>query len=255
MKKTLFALLLSLMMQPAMANPEPGLIDIARVKVAQSNLSNIGAGLDLWQKDHGGQYPARLSELEPNYLRQVPKAPSGEWVYRRGSDGKSYRVAAAGQPFQEAGIPGSLAYSSQGGLQALLPNSEPRLMYRLMLPADAGSEWKLSGRDFERDGEWISVRLCGPWTIDQSAVDWTGAEVEAFRSRPGATVLSTKSVRFGDLSGLELEGRWLGYRFHRYFLTDGQAGWEFDYSAKVQNYSPETDAMFLRMVQDRVRGE
>ncbi len=255
MKKTLFALLLSLMVLPAMANPEPELIDIARAKVAQSNLINIGAGLDLWQKNHGGVYPTRLSDLEPNYLFRVPKAPTQDWIYRRGSDGRSFIVEVAGQPFEKVALPGTLSFSSESGLRPVLTNPDPRLVYRLVPPTDFSVDWKHHDQAFERSDEWITASLEGPWTISQTAEDWTRAAVEEFRSRPGATVHLERPIAFGELSGTEMEGTWLKYRIHSYFLTDGQAGWTFDYTARADKFSPEIDAMFQEMVRSRVRGE
>ena len=58
----------------------------------------------------------------------------------------------------------------------------------------------------------------------------------------------------GELSGVELVGRWNGSRRHAFYATDGKAGWVFEYSGKVDEFWPQYDAMFVEMVKNRKRG-
>ena len=43
----------------------------ARLALTQSTLKNFATALEMWAADHQGTYPAQLTELVPNYLRQV----------------------------------------------------------------------------------------------------------------------------------------------------------------------------------------
>jgi len=87
----------------------PKFVDQAeRAKVAriQANLQAMRSAIRLWQADHDGEPPQKLSELVPDYLPELPEEAltetaeevgayngSGGWVYK---DGKvSVNLSAA----------------------------------------------------------------------------------------------------------------------------------------------------------------
>lgn len=42
----------------------------------KSNLKNIGIALDMYAQDHEWQYPVRVDQLTPKYLKSLPVCPS-----------------------------------------------------------------------------------------------------------------------------------------------------------------------------------
>lgn len=60
----------------------------------KSNLKNIGTALEMYSTDHG-TYPRNLTELTPDYLKTVPKCPSGK-PYGADIDVENYLVFCAG---------------------------------------------------------------------------------------------------------------------------------------------------------------
>ncbi|MHB2015568.1 MAG: hypothetical protein ACYCW6_01340 [Candidatus Xenobia bacterium] len=48
------------------------------------NLELMASALEAWASDHHGNYPERLSQLVPKYLRQLPQCPVDETDYREG---------------------------------------------------------------------------------------------------------------------------------------------------------------------------
>lgn len=61
--------------------------DLATCKI---NERNLGTGLEMYGMDHKGQYPARLSEIVPAYIREIPKC-GGKDTYST-----TYRVSKGG---------------------------------------------------------------------------------------------------------------------------------------------------------------
>ena len=51
----------------------------------KSNLKNYGTAAEMWSTDYSGNYPERIGQLAPDYLRYLPKCPSksSEYTYRR----------------------------------------------------------------------------------------------------------------------------------------------------------------------------
>jgi len=42
----------------------------------QGNMKAIASALEMYATDHGGQYPARLSQLKTKYMKEMPKCPA-----------------------------------------------------------------------------------------------------------------------------------------------------------------------------------
>jgi hypothetical protein len=60
----------------------------------KSNLKNFGTALEMYSTDHG-RYPRRLAELTPDYLKTLPKCPSGK-SYGADIGAGNYHVFCAG---------------------------------------------------------------------------------------------------------------------------------------------------------------
>lgn len=58
---------------------------------SKSGLHNIGTALRRYAADFDGAYPATLSQLTPNYLREIPTCPENEssYVYLTGKVGRN----------------------------------------------------------------------------------------------------------------------------------------------------------------------
>lgn len=89
----------------------------ADLTTCKSNEKNLGTALEMYSVDHQGKYPARMSELVPNYLRELPKCDgkdSYSTTYRPLKNGFEFGCTsdhkAEGCP---AGFP---KYTSQKGL-------------------------------------------------------------------------------------------------------------------------------------------
>ena len=69
----------------------------------QRNLKVITQALEVYQKEHGGLYPDRLSQLQPDYLQKLPDCPdSGSDTYTSGyqvsSDHHTYALKCPTNP-------------------------------------------------------------------------------------------------------------------------------------------------------------
>lgn len=88
----------------------------------RSNLKNVGTALAMYADDFGGRYPARLSQLVPNYLRTIPTCPSaGEDTYSAAfaSTPAAYTVVCAGRNHRAVDLPANYPqYTSESGLVA-----------------------------------------------------------------------------------------------------------------------------------------
>lgn len=91
-----------------------------QTNACESNLKNIGTGLEMWFTDHEGKYPESLSELTPDYLRFIPECPSaGMDTYSEGyvKDGDSYEVYCKGEHhLHTLGSPNHPRYTSEKGI-------------------------------------------------------------------------------------------------------------------------------------------
>ena len=180
-------------------------VELACRYVAEGNMRNINAALEMFVADHG-QRPLTLAELEPNYLRKVPP---GEWDY--------------------SGIP----LGAEG------------LNYVFAAPSD----WTSRGRGrWEKGRQFLNFRLAGPYSPESAGEAWI-QERAAEQASWGPGVVA--SAQFGELLGTELRGESLDFRYHRYLLTDGELGWEFSYSARLDEWSDASDTMFVEMVRSR----
>ena len=82
----------------------------------KSNLKNIGTALEMWSVDYDGDFPEKLEELTPNYLRVIPECPtagvdtySGSYTHTDGtkqdpSSGK-YEFFCRGHHHNDLGVP------------------------------------------------------------------------------------------------------------------------------------------------------
>lgn len=71
-----------------------------RIELSRSNLSLLASALEHYFKDHG-QYPARLAELLPKYLKTIPLEPcmNASYVYRPISRPRlDYSLSTGGYP-------------------------------------------------------------------------------------------------------------------------------------------------------------
>lgn len=102
-----------------------------QLTACKSNLKNIGTALEMWSCDNGGRFPTSMSQLTPQYLKQIPTCPAaghdtyssgfrsvqseGTGATRIGTD--AYTVCCSGREHsiigQGAGYP---QYSSEQGL-------------------------------------------------------------------------------------------------------------------------------------------
>jgi prepilin-type N-terminal cleavage/methylation domain-containing protein len=74
-----------------------GQTEQAKIARTQANLLALRSAIRLWQADHDGQLPAKLTDLVPDYLPKLPKEAltesakevaayddSGGWLYKDG---------------------------------------------------------------------------------------------------------------------------------------------------------------------------
>ncbi len=74
-----------------------GQAEQAKIARIQANLMALRSAIRLWQADHAGESPAKLSDLVPDYLPRLPKEAftetakevavyddTGGWVYKSG---------------------------------------------------------------------------------------------------------------------------------------------------------------------------
>lgn len=225
----------------------------AQLYVTQCKLKNFQTALSMWQVDHDGRYPEKLSQLSPNYLRVIPEGPSGsvqDWNYQRNSDGKSFRFTLKGQSV----IPNT-SFDEENPLQVgpLTPPPQGRL--HLSLPQSQRENWKLNGQVYSHNTchQFIGSRLCGPSRTDQSGEEWLLESVKSFKSWANRKTMKEQPVKVGDLKGIEIVARGEHFTSHKFFLTDGMLGWEISYDAANSEFSPQTQEMFLSMVRNHSR--
>lgn len=93
----------------------------------KSSLHSIAVALEMYSKDFDGQYPAKLSQLQPDYLRQIPMCPENEssYNYRTGHvgdnrDGRSENYFILNCEHGHSGLGGPVVYpqydSHNGGI-------------------------------------------------------------------------------------------------------------------------------------------
>jgi hypothetical protein len=62
----------------------------------QVYLKRIGEDLTRYAKDHGGSYPERLEQLEPDYIAKVPRCFTSEKPYRYTPSAAGFQVSCDG---------------------------------------------------------------------------------------------------------------------------------------------------------------
>lgn len=87
----------------------------------KSNLKNLGTASEMYSTDFSGAYPEKMSQLTPEYLRQIPICPSdgaSPYTYRRAKiDGYDSYEFVCGGDHSEAGTPkGYPRYNGQTGI-------------------------------------------------------------------------------------------------------------------------------------------
>lgn len=109
--------------------------------------------------------------------------------------------------------------------------------------------WTSHGRGrWEKGRQFLNFRLAGPYSPERVGEAWIQERAtEQAEWSPGARL----PAQFGELTGTELRGETLDFRYHRFLLTDGEIGWEFSYSARLNEWSDESDRMFVEMIRSR----
>jgi hypothetical protein len=159
-----------------------------------------------------GKRPLSLTELEPNYLRKVPP---GDWGY-------------SGSPLTSSGV------------------SAEELEYNFEVPPD----WKpLSRVMWEKGKQFLVFRVAGPYSADRPGEAWLQ---ERSAEQAGWSPGTATPAAFGALRGTELRGESMDFRYHRYLLTDGEVGWEFSYSAHIEEWSNDSDEMFVELLRSKL---
>lgn len=88
----------------------------------KSNLKNIATALEMFSTDHGGRYPALLSELTPKYVKSIPTCPSAgkdtySSSYRVRRDPDYFQICCSGTNHADVGLASNQpAYDSVQGL-------------------------------------------------------------------------------------------------------------------------------------------
>ena len=133
--------------------------------------------------------------------------------------------------------------------------TDPKLSYKLSLPSNHSAAWRSEGGYFIKEdySQWIGVSLSGPYALSQSGPDWVKSALEESRNFPGGEFEVERPFQMGELRGVETVQSTSDNRVHRFYATDGELGWLFEYGARRQAYSPETDAMFFKMIENRTR--
>lgn len=260
MRTSFFSLILALTFftPPALSEEPLSLANQARLRIAQSNLLNFGVALRMWADDHQQTYPSQLSVLTPNYLHHIMVGPSGstaDWDYRVSSDGRSYEIGLRDQPIVAFGLGDKeLKFGKTSGLSVPRGAKRPEMFYSMSLPAEQRSQWKEEHGGFVRGQEYMHAILEGPDRLTQTGSDCVQQCLQNLRDRGDVVIDASKPVTSGELSGLEVWGHSPTYRRHVFFMTDGELTWSFDYSAATKDFSQETDAMFVEMFKNRIRG-
>ena len=93
-----------------------------QLTACNSNLKNIGTGLEMYSTDNNGHFPRNLNMLTPNYLRMIPTCPAGgldtySHSYQVHADPDAYTVYCSGLNHRSTSLPsGYPQYSSRMGL-------------------------------------------------------------------------------------------------------------------------------------------
>ena len=235
--------------------------------IAESNLKNTATALEMWLTDHNGRYPGNLLELTPNYLRQILPGPSGspeDWIYEPSPDGSAYSLATRGECFAALGVPaGYPRFDPVGGTIEPKMSSDIResLDYRFTLPASladwqpytvpAAHQRRVLPAYWQRGGQTLLFWLSGPYSLTVVGMDWVEHKVAEHSRFAGTKHESQAPVRFEELSGIEVRGTCHHLRFHHFYLTDGELGWEFSYSAPAADFDEAVDRTFVEMIEGR----
>lgn len=83
-----------------------------QLTACKSNEKNIATGLEMWAADHQGAFPAKLAQLTPSYLRQIPTCPTCQ----KDSYSATYQVRGSKYSFSCNGAAGHPSYNSDTGL-------------------------------------------------------------------------------------------------------------------------------------------
>ncbi len=94
-----------------------------QVTACKSNLKNIGTALEMYSTDSSGRFPTTLTNLTPNYLKNIPTCPSlGSNTYTAGftaaSNPDSYTVVCSGSNHSGVGL--SQNYPQYNSTQGLI---------------------------------------------------------------------------------------------------------------------------------------
>ncbi len=95
-----------------------------QVTACKSNLRNIATALEMYSTDSAGRFPTTLTNLTPNYLKNIPTCPSlGSNTYTAGFTSVSvpdaYTVVCSGSNHGGVGLSSNFPqYNSTSGLQA-----------------------------------------------------------------------------------------------------------------------------------------
>lgn len=87
-----------------------------------ANLKGIGLALEMYSTDNSGKYPAKLSQLIPEYIESIPTCPSAgkdtySESYRVSKDGNNYSFFCRGHHHKDEGAPeNDPSYNSEKGL-------------------------------------------------------------------------------------------------------------------------------------------
>lgn len=71
----------------------------------RNNLNIMNKALDRYETDHQGRFPKRLSELTPQYLKQIPSCPAGGHYYYIDL-GDTWLIECTGNVHAESGLKG-----------------------------------------------------------------------------------------------------------------------------------------------------
>lgn len=89
----------------------------------KSNLKNIATACEMYASDNHGDYPSRLTQLVPGYLKVLPKCPTADSdtysrSYQRSADPQNFTFCCSGNNHCSAGIREANfpQYSSKDGL-------------------------------------------------------------------------------------------------------------------------------------------
>lgn len=89
----------------------------------KSNLKNLATSLEMYSTDNAGRYPLSLTQLTPQYLKNIPRCPTAQKdtyssAYALNTEPDAYTVVCGGCHHHSSGIiePNYPQYSSYSGL-------------------------------------------------------------------------------------------------------------------------------------------